>query len=147
MKNPAREEVDFRTGFSGLTPQTGVPRPYPVRGSFGTGLGRAAALLQGGQFAASGQRDREAAWTKDTTQPAKQGPIQACGEGSVLRRRDPIAHIRSVVLPPFLEIRFRALWQIVAPGSPRCLKTCGGAVSIVAGIAARVEAAAPLPLI
>jgi hypothetical protein len=57
----------------------------------------------------------------------------------------------SCVLPPFLEVGRAALWQIVAPRRvkrrARRLKACCGAVPLVAGIAARIEAANPLPLI
>jgi hypothetical protein len=55
------------------------------------------------------------------------------------------------VLPPFIEIRVAALGQIVSPcrfeRRPCGLETRRGAMSIVAGIAAWVEPAAPLPLI
>jgi hypothetical protein len=55
------------------------------------------------------------------------------------------------ILAPILEIGIAALWQVV---SPCCFECCSrrfkgrrGAVPIVARIAARIEAAAPLPLI
>src|SRR5450631_1493078 len=65
-------------------------------------------------------------------------PVQS----SALRR------VPGRVLPPLLEISLGALWQIVAPcrfERRACsLKACGGAVPIVTGIAARIEAANPL---
>jgi hypothetical protein len=55
------------------------------------------------------------------------------------------------VLVPFIEVGIAALWQIVSPCRFECrarfLETRRGAVSIVARIATRIEAAAPLPLI
>ena len=55
------------------------------------------------------------------------------------------------VLPPFLEVGFPALWQIVMPcrfeRRARGLEVSRGAVSIVAWIAAGLKSAAPLPLI